>query len=84
VHIVKQPVTKVNMFYIIWLFKIIKICYCVRVTFIFSFVVGNAEPRKVSLLANIIRFMRTGLHLCVNVLHFLVSKHFSWILFLSN
>jgi predicted phosphatase len=76
VHIVKQPVTKVNMCSIIWLFKFIKICYCVRVTFIFRFVVVNAEPRKVSLLANVLRFVRTGLRLCVNVLHFLVSKHF--------
>jgi len=49
----------------------------------FSFVVMNAEPRKVSRLANVTRFMKTGLHLCVNVLRFLVSKQFSWILFLS-
>jgi hypothetical protein len=41
-----------------------------------------ATSRTVSVLANVLRFVRTGLHICVNVLHFLVSKHFSWILFL--
>ena len=45
-HIVQQPVTEVNVCSIIWLFKFIKICYCVQVTFIFSFVAVNAEPRK--------------------------------------
>jgi len=55
----------------------------VQVTFILGLVVVNAEPRTVSLLANVMRFVRTGLRVCVNVLHFLVSEH-SWILFLSD
>jgi len=83
VHIRKQPVTKVNMCCIIWLFEFVRSCYCVQVTFILGLVVVNAEPRTVSLLANVMRFVRTGLRVCVNVLHFLVSEH-SWILFLSD
>jgi hypothetical protein len=42
------------------------------------------QAKKSITLANVLRFVRTGLHLRVIVLHFLVSRHFYWILFLSN